>query len=1470
MKIKCPNAGCTARIDVDDSFCATCGKAVNHSIACIKCGAAHDPNERFCSACGHDQTLTEKKTSGYIKKGKWEKEDGEIARLVSAEDMQPNSGVLWDSPNKLRVPKGCLAFIVENGSVKFVRPPGMKKVVKVQQESAWKKLWHWLCVYETKEDQNLPEVDDCEVYFVDDCLVPISFKVQVSSKRKESGGTELVQVVSTLKMNIGMGDSKSKENNRFYKSLLKGKSSLHMRDIQKQFRPLLERVAKKKLENFGNKGHDDYSQCEADIEKALEKELTKSGLSIELTIVPEGKLGSHNLLLGAAKVPVLTKCTNTEYVRVRNCASCNTPMSEDDAFCGSCGNDTVVEQRGCIADLATGEMYCHVCGAKQVHSQDSNVNSTANNISLLTADKPPQRVEFDLVLSFKGAFNLTDKQEEKIKTSMLGECAHFVRTEKYQDLQSTSKLQQLSGLLEKSHQTIFRGLGLQLLNVVVLDVRSKDGDWVLGARADMGLIEQQLKIAREWDDIRELERDYQIDRDDKRLDHEDEMAEHQFERGRARTAASNDREITRDKDNFVHEMRVNEQNLSHDEQRLDLDAEIAVFALKEMKQRQENLIKKTRFRLESELELFIVTSEGELKQQNAEQDAALRKQKQDNVAKKGARQEDLRDAIDTRRDNLDHKITNANMDVEETSAAQGIDEQLQENLLAHNFTMEELRIVHRDKLEEFELNQEEMRELRFQERTFRMEEQEVQLREKRQSHRKRNAEMDIADAKLDSKVVIETDKATREARTHLRTEDQKERIDVLKEEIEYDDLVIDTGRKRKKGDREFQQGEEVEVFDHQAGMEHRTLDHDASIVEHGRTEEAKEDQFKRDEQKKARDFEREEEGIDSTHKYSEQTKTIDHELISEKKIKSHESDMKDVDRETAVKDRDFDSESTRMGVDDEQYVAKNRIDTEMYGEEKRQDFKERTTEFEQGMHERKSTFDETQRRESLKFETDLVQDTADREVDRNERTKQSQFDREELRFANEHDREMGKEQMHNEHELKRDGTYSEREGTYEQRADTDLKKSQMGNDHEALMADKKNSFMIEGMKHQQEMERIDGDREIRGKEIDADVSKADIDKDKAIGLAQTDASVKIAEANANVEARVAEEQAEASRKMQEMEQAERAKAETEMRRREEQVREDAERRRQEDVERAERERQEQRYREERDRHERRADKDDFKDMFQQMMSMQSKQAEIQADVAKTQATATAQSNAAVLGAMTGQQSQNQQKLDQANQNALEQAQRGSDIARDMAKESIQAQAQNVQAVAGNVVTSNQAVQDARKETVQTAVDAASNTVNAVTNVAGARANNTSAFGGGPSAPSTPPPRHAAPVEESYHYNEEGVQPVTRILELITANPHAAHQLWADGWNGWKSWRDVPSIANRVKLPESSPPPSGPAQPAPQSNRGAMGFVVGDDAAKSTDTPTAQAPQLATDCISCGAKLKSPGAPFCTKCGTKQR
>lgn len=97
-----------------------------------------------------------------------------------------------------------------------------------------------------------------------------------------------------------------------------------------------------------------------------------------------------------------------------------------------------------------------------------------------------------------------------------------------------------------------------------------------------------------------------------------------------------------------------------------------------------------------------------------------------------------------------------------------------------------------------------------------------------------------------------------------------------------------------------------------------------------------------------------------------------------------------------------------------------------------------------------------------------------------------------------------------------------------------------------------------------------------------------------------------------------------------------------------------------------------------------------------------------------------------------------------------------------------------------------------------------------------------ATGGQQAAPGGPPP---LPQAQGYHYNGPSGQAQLNAAEIITriqADRSANHMIWANGWAEWKSWKNVPELANQIPPDIAPPPPPAPPTDAVYQYHGPSG------------------------------------------------
>ncbi|MCB9668907.1 MAG: SPFH domain-containing protein [Alphaproteobacteria bacterium] len=76
-------------------------------------------------------------------------------------------------------------------------------------------------------------------------------------------------------------------------------------------------------------------------------------------------------------------------------------------------------------------------------------------------------------------------------------------------------------------------------------------------------------------------------------------------------------------------------------------------------------------------------------------------------------------------------------------------------------------------------------------------------------------------------------------------------------------------------------------------------------------------------------------------------------------------------------------------------------------------------------------------------------------------------------------------------------------------------------------------------------------------------------------------------------------------------------------------------------------------------------------------------------------------------------------------------------------------------------------------------------------------------GGMPPGPPPPPPA------ATFHYSGpagQGQKSLDELVAIVSADRNGAHNVWMQGWPGWKSVKEVPEVMSRLPPPVAAPPP----------------------------------------------------------------
>lgn len=441
-----PCPACGARNDAGASFCAACGASTVAHAQCPRCTSLNPLGNKFCSRCGgalDHAGWAGDVATGGIVDGVWERGGDELIRRVDPEDARRFLGA-----RTVRVPAGTVGVILVDGVVERVLPPGERTSLGLFERIASFFLGR----------------DRTAFYLVDQRPFPVPFVVQ--TRPGPSGQTVKSQVLVTFTLPRGDRDALA----RFIANVLGPRPAFTAGDLYNLVRPDVVRVAQEALERAAA-AHPDgelsYPDAEAAIRVGLDALVgPRYGLTVDATLAPLTRITSLDLRLGTGVVPSVRPC------------------------------------RACRRELPASLRFCDGCGAKQPEVTDGGAAPTLES-PLFTADG--QQVELELVVRVQGQHD--DVDPAMVAPALVGAAAAYLRGTTFTALASPGGFAALEGALTATAAATLAGLGLTLSALAVIDARTRSGEWLLSARADLERAREAVRLGHAWLEQRDGELD---------------------------------------------------------------------------------------------------------------------------------------------------------------------------------------------------------------------------------------------------------------------------------------------------------------------------------------------------------------------------------------------------------------------------------------------------------------------------------------------------------------------------------------------------------------------------------------------------------------------------------------------------------------------------------------------------------------------------------------------------------------------------------------------------------------------------------------------------------------------------------------------------------------------------------------------------------------------------------------------------
>ncbi len=441
-------------------FCAACGASAAAQVHCPTCNQLNPLGDRFCTGCGAplgEASWGREPADGAVVDGVWERGPEEFIRRVEPEDTRTFLG-----SRVVRVPPGTVGVVVVDGVVERVLPPG---------ERTTQTLFERVAGFFTRRD------DRTAFFLVDLRPIPVPFVVTT----RPSAAGRVVQTQVLVSCALRRGDKEALGS--FIANVLGDRPSFGARDLHDLLRPEVVRVTQLALERLAGQGELAYAEVEAELRRVLGEALgPRYGMGLDVTVAPLTTTASLSFLLGAGQAP-----------RVRPCVACGHELPAAMRFCDACGErqPTVLSPDrtcgGCGAQVAEADRFCQGCGAEWAAPP-------ATAAPLFTRDG--QQVELDLVVRVQGQHQ--DFAPEHIAPALVAAAAAHLRGVDFAGLASGDGFSAMEGAVKDGIAQALSSYGLLLVSLSVLDVRSKGGQWLLAARADLERARQDLTLGRQW------------------------------------------------------------------------------------------------------------------------------------------------------------------------------------------------------------------------------------------------------------------------------------------------------------------------------------------------------------------------------------------------------------------------------------------------------------------------------------------------------------------------------------------------------------------------------------------------------------------------------------------------------------------------------------------------------------------------------------------------------------------------------------------------------------------------------------------------------------------------------------------------------------------------------------------------------------------------------------------------------------
>ncbi|MSP17026.1 MAG: hypothetical protein EXR73_10510 [Myxococcales bacterium] len=434
---------CGSGNDDGAKFCERCGASVAPVIHCPTCNAMNPLGRKFCTRCG-----------GSLEHAGW----GEVPQPGAVVDgvwergndelirrVDPDEARRFLGMRTVRVPPGTVGVVLVDGVVDRVLAPGERTSVS---------LFERIASFFTGRARTA-------FYLVDQRPFPVPYVVRT----RPSATGEIVKTQVLVTFMLPKGDRAAL--GQFIANVMGARSSVSTGDLYNRLRPDVVRIAQHVIERQAASGEVSYPDAEAEIRNQLEIAIAaRDGLTVDVTLAPLTTVSSIDLGLGIGEAPTTRGCVK------------------------------------CRAELPASMRFCDRCGEKQPVAVTAVAGGDAKT-ALFTNDG--QQIELDLIVRAQGQHD--DFTSAKIAPVVVAAVAAQLREQAFAQLANGAGIRALEQAVIPAITEALTSLGMTLVTLAVLDLRSKTGQWVLSARADLERATEDVRLGLSWLEQRDTELD---------------------------------------------------------------------------------------------------------------------------------------------------------------------------------------------------------------------------------------------------------------------------------------------------------------------------------------------------------------------------------------------------------------------------------------------------------------------------------------------------------------------------------------------------------------------------------------------------------------------------------------------------------------------------------------------------------------------------------------------------------------------------------------------------------------------------------------------------------------------------------------------------------------------------------------------------------------------------------------------------